>query len=281
MINVGAVQNKGFEINLEFRDKINAFHYAISGNLSKVSNEITDFAGLNPSIGGYTINQLGYAMNIFYGLVSDGYFKDAADAQSQKQFGIYARPGDIKYKDLSGPNGVPDGDITTQYDRTYLGNTFPAMTYSFNLSGDWKGFDFSLFFQGVSSVGTFSRVNTELNDISQNFTKAVLDANTATYTTGTWPRWGNLPNNMTNGWSDYYIKDGRYLRLKNLEVGYTIPANMTKKAGISSLRIYFSGNNLLTFTKVEDFDPEKSYTDDRDRSFPQAKVYSFGINLNF
>ena len=278
--NIGAVQNKGIEVNLEYRDKIRDFNYSISGNFSKINNEITNFGGLEPSINGYTINTLGHPMNTFYGLIADGFFESDADAETQKQFGVYARSGDIKYKDLSGPNGVPDGKIDTRYDRTYLGNAFPEFTYSFNLACDWKGFDFSLFFQGVSGISTVNMMNTDVNELNRNFTKRVLDANTADYTTGSWPRWGNAGNNIFNGWSSFWIEDGSYLRLKNLELGYTLPTLLTHKMGLNSLRIYFSGSNLLTFTKVKDFDPEKPFTDSRDNSYPQSKIYSVGINLS-
>ncbi len=279
--NVGAVENKGFEVSLSFVDNVGEFNYSISGNISKIANKITDFGGLEPSISGHSINELGYPMNDFYGLIADGFFKDEADAQSQMQFGVYARPGDIKYKDISGPDGVPDGVIDTQYDRTHLGSPFPELTYSFNISFDWRGIDFSCFWQGVSDVTTFNSMNTDVLETNMNFTTRVLDVNTATYTDGSWPRWGNLANNLWNGWSSFWIEDGSYLRLKNLELGYTFPERIISDIGLKSVRLYFSGTNLLTFTKVVDFDPEKPTVDMRERSFPQTKVYSLGINLNF
>ena len=278
--NVGAVQNKGIELNLEYRNNIKQFNYAISANISKIKNKITDFGGLNPSISAYSINEKGYAMNTYYGLMANGFFKDSADAHSQKQFGVYARSGDIKYKDISGPKGAPDG-VIDQYDRTYLGNSFPDFTYSFNFSCNWKGIDLTLFFQGNSGISTINQINTDVLEINRNFTKRVLDVNTATYTTGSWPRWGNLANNLYDGWSSYWIQNGSYLRLKNLEIGYTLPSYVTKKVGINSMRIYFSGANLLTFTRVKDFDPEKMWNDQLDSRYPQFKIYSFGFKLTF
>lgn len=280
--NVGAVQNKGFEVNLQYNGKAGDFNYVISGNLSKIVNEITDFGGLEPSIGGNTINELGYAMNTYYGLIADGFFQDEADAQSQTQFGVYARPGDLKYKDISGPDGVPDGAIDNTYDRTHLGNAFPDFTYSFNLSCEWRGIDFSTFWQGVSGISNVNYINLDVNQLSTNFTDRVLDVNTATYTNGSWPRWGNLQNNRWAGNSSYWIEDGSYLRLKNLELGYTIPKYMINKIGLGSARIYFAGTNLLTISKVRDYDPEKPFGDERaETSYPQTKLYSFGVNLTF
>ena len=280
--NVAAVQNKGFELGLEYRNNAGEFKYAISGNVSKINNEITDFGGLNPSIWGFGINEKGYAMNTYYGLVADGLFPTEADAQGQKQHGVFARAGDIRYKDISGPDGVPDGQIDNAYDRTHLGNPFPDLTYAFNVSFDWKGFDFSMFWQGVSGISNQNYVNMDVLELNTNFTERVLDAWTPNNTSGSWPRWGNLANNRWNGSSSYWIEDGSYLRLKNLELGYTLPKKMITDIGLSSVRVYFSGANLLTISNVEDYDPEKPWNDDRAlTTYPLTKLYSLGFNLTF
>jgi len=171
---------------------------------------------------------------------------------------------------------VPDGVVDPTYDRTIIGNQFPDLQYSFNLGGSYKGFDVYAFFQGLEGVNRYYWMNTETNG---TFTEPALDYWTEDNRDASVPRWGNT---IANGeYSSFYLRDASYLRLKNLEIGYTLPTEWTKKVNIQKARFYFSGVNLFTWTNddVEDYDPEKLTNDDRNRDYPSAKVYSLGVNI--
>ena len=276
--NIAKVKNSGFEFDMKYNGKLNDINYFAGVNLSTVKNEIIDIAGLTSwtSNGSRNINLEGHPINSYYGLISEGFFQtDDEIANSPTQF-TSLKPGDVKFKDLSGPNGVPDGKIDETYDRTIIGDPFPKLIYSFNLGGSYRGFDLYCFFQGISGVDRYFWYN---NETAGNFTKAVLNYWTIDNPDAVYPRFGNQTNNNKN--STLWVKDASYLRLKNLELGYTLPQSLIKKVSLDKMRIYLSGTNLLTFSKVVDFDPEKIVADERNRVYPQAKVYSIGLNITF
>ncbi len=282
--NIGEVQNAGWEVALGYQDNFGEFSFFANVNLSQIKNEIIDIGGREDWIDGtsHALNVVGSPIGSYYGLVENGYFAESdfdADGNlnpdNASQYGNL-KPGDIKYKDINGPDGVPDGVISEDYDREIVGNPFPEFSYSFTLGGAFKGFDLSMFFQGVQGVDRWQWYNNEANG---NYTEAILDYWTPTNTGAAYPSFGNFENNAK--WSSFWIKDASYLRLKNLEVGYTIPIAISEKAKISNARIYFTGYNLLTFTKMVDYDPERRPDDTRAGSYPQAKVFSFGINVTF
>ena len=132
------------------------------------------------------------------------------------------------------------------------------------------------FFQGVQGVDRYLFQN---NQDATNFTKSALDYWTPENPNATYPRYLNMTNNNKN--SRLWLKDASYLRLKNIELGYTLPHTLTQRIGIENVRVYFSGNNLFTITKMKEMDPEKSLEDERARTYPQSKVYSIGVNVNF
>lgn len=274
--NVGEVQNRGWELNVSYQDSFGDVNVFGGFNLSHVSNEVINYEGLE-TISSNAIVREGEPINSYYAYQADGYYQtqEELDAAPQ-QFGNALRLGDIKLVDISGPDGVPDGKISADYDRTIIGNPFPELQYSFNLGANYKGFDIYAFFQGVTGIERYYWYNTET---SGTFTSSALDYWTEDNRDAATPRWGNLGNNAT--YSSFYLRDASYLRLKNLEIGYTLPANLIKKAKIENARIYLSGVNLLTWTEEEDYDPEKKSNDDRNRDYPQSKVYSIGVNITF
>jgi len=274
--NVGEVQNRGWEVNVKYQDSFGDVNVFGGFNLSHVSNEVIDYGGLE-TISGNAIVREGEPIGSYYAYKADGYYQTQAELDvAPQQFGKPLRMGDVKLVDISGPDGIPDGKITADYDRTIIGNPFPELQYSFNLGANYKGFDVYAFFQGVEGIERYYWYNTET---SGTFTQAAMDYWTEDNRDAVTPRWGNLGNNNT--YSSFYLRDASYLRLKNLEVGYTLPKNLTQKVKIQNARIYLSGINLLTWTQEDDYDPEKMTNDDRNRDYPQSKVYSIGLNITF
>ncbi|RLD79672.1 MAG: TonB-dependent receptor [Bacteroidetes bacterium] len=283
--NIGEIQNTGWEVAVGYQDKFGDFSFYTNVNLSQIKNEILNVGGREDWIDGtyHTINQVGSPIGSFYGLVADGYLTEddflsdgSLDTENNAtQYGNM-KPGDIKYKDISGPDDVPDGIISEDYDREIVGNPFPDFMYGFTVGAGWKGLDFSAFFQGVVGVDRWQWYN---NEADGNYTEAILDYWTPTKLNAAYPSLGNSENNSK--WSSFWVEDASYLRLKSLEIGYTLPASLTAKARISRARIYFSAYNLLSFTKMIDYDPERLPTDIRAGSYAQSKIFSFGLNLTF
>lgn len=281
--NAAAMVNSGLELAVNYRDRIKALTYSVGVSLSKFAdNKVTSLGdrGLE-TISGQSIIRIGVPFNAYYGYQVVGVFQTAADvAAAPKQFGsTRTAPGDLQYADLSGPKGIPDG-VVDAFDRTVIGNPFPEMIYNFNANLGFKGFDMTLLFEGLSGLDRI------LNDNGQLPMEGDRN-NTLAYWVGRWtpenpsttlPRLGGVNNAVI---STFYVEDASYLRMRNLEIGYTLPASLTERFGISKLRIYGSGQNLLTFTKMENFDPERARGGGTDQLTPLYKVYTLGLNLKF
>ena len=160
-------------------------------------------------------------------------------------------------------------------DRTVIGNPFPDFTYGFGLNAAYKGFDFSAFFQGVAGV---DRVVMDYPTISGNVTTVFLDRySESANPNGNFPRLGKGDYNSQP--SSFWLKDASYLRLKNIELGYSFKQEWIRKAKLERLRIYVSAQNILTITGIDDYDPEKYGTDTRGHAYPNAKTFSVGLNI--
>lgn len=274
--NAGEVENKGWEFTLTYNDKIGDLGYSISGNLSKVKNKIVDVKGME-WFSGNAVYRAGIPIGSYYGYITDGIYRSQEEIDNgPKRFnGIDVAPGDIKYRDISGPNGVPDGQVDSQYDRTVIGSPFPDFTYGFNVSAFYKNFDLSLFFQGVGNVDRFYRDAPG----NGNIVKDWLDRyNPTENPNGNMPRMKGTQNGET---STFWLKDASYLRLKNIELGYNIPENLCRKISAQRIRVYLTGLNLLTFTSVKNWDAEKFADDAENFNYPQTKSYSIGLNITF
>jgi TonB-linked SusC/RagA family outer membrane protein len=312
-VNIGSVSNKGYELNISYQEKRGDFKYKIGANIGSVKNELTKLGTDNPINSGLyrtefiSRTEVGMPIGCFYGFVTDGIYQtkeeitllnDQAAIATGKpvgkgQYDGKPKPGDIKMKDLSG-----DG-IITNADQTFIGSPHPDFTYGVNVELEYMGFDLKVFGQGVYG-----------NDIFMATIYYLESGN------GYW----NLLNSMKNSWkqegdvtniprltttaqneanlrlSDRYVKDGSFFRIKNIQLGYTLPEKTTKKIGIESLRVYLSAQNFFSFHNYAGFDPEigigKSSgkgTNKENRGFldigidrgmyPLAKTISFGINL--
>lgn len=281
--NAAAMLNSGIEITANYRGAVKGLNYSVGASLSKFAdNRVTGLGdkGLE-TINAESIVRIGAPFNAYYGYRVLGIFQSAAEVTAApRQFGsVRTGPGDFQYADLSGPAGKPDGVIDA-FDRTVIGNPFPTMLYNFNGSLSYKGVDMSILFEGVSGIDRLLNDNGQLpfegdrNNVLTYWIDRWTPANPSTKL----PRVGGQNNQVP---STFYIEDASYLRLKNLELGYTLPAATTQKFGVSKLRIYLGAQNLLTFTKMKNFDPERARGGNTDQLTPLYKVYTFGVNLKF
>lgn len=281
-VNSGSMRNKGWELGIGWRDKIRDFSYQVQLNASDVKNTLLNNGG-KPIINGATIQQEGYALDSYYGYIADGLFQSAEEVKNAPfQYGNTA-PGDIRYRDISGPNGVPDNKIDS-YDRTILGNYFPRYEYSLNLSAQYKGFDFTAFFQGVGKKDNYLSGTAAQPFYSANFQGTMFEYQKDYWspdnTGAAYPRLtaNSIPNNYVT--SSFWVRSASYLRLKNVVLGYTIPPALTNKAKIKSARVYLSGQNLVTWTNFfPGFDPEQR--DTGGEFYPIMRTYTVGLNINF
>ena len=225
--------------------------------------------------------QAGIPINEFYGFVTDGVFQNQqeVDNHSLQVPGIdpYNRtsPGDIRFKDLNNDGVIDDKD------RTYIGNPNPTFTFAMNNTFAYKGFDLSIFLQGVAGnkILNANRFWSEAMSIPQNQTIATLNRWTGEGTSNTMPRAiYNDPNKNTRP-SDRYVEDGSYLRIKNVTLGYSLPVVMLKKAHLTSARCYVSAQNLLTITKYSGFDPEIGVSGIDNSVYPVTRTFCIGINV--
>jgi TonB-linked SusC/RagA family outer membrane protein len=285
--NIGKVDNYGYEIEVGFSDKINAFSYWLRGAYSFARNKIVYKD--EPKQPYEWMQQTGRPIDQYFGLIFEGFYNswdeinDPSRPRSQWE-GPGLQPGDMKYKDLNGDNMI------TVEDKGAIGySNWPEGTYSFSLGASWKGFDFSVLFQGSANVSVMYA-----SKAAYPFTAGwgpAYDWNlerwsAERYENGekiTFPRLQIDPNNNTDHnyqASSFWVQDGSYLRLKNAEVGYRFSPDFLNKIGISSMRIYASGNNLRTWTNIKyRMDPDAREL--WGRVYPPMRVYNAGINFQF
>lgn len=296
--NVGSMENNGFEAQLGYNDREGDFTWFGSANVSFIKNKVTRLAdgvknieaGGDADFGSYNITNtaVGESIQSFYGWVVDGIFQDQQEVDNHASQTASTAPGDLKFRDTN-----KDGTIDVN-DRQYLGSFMPKMTYALNLGANYKNFDLSIFFQGVSGNKIFNatRVITEGMVRFFNAGTQVLDAWTPTNTNTNIPRAiGSDPNQNARP-STRFLEDGSYLRMKNLMLGYTIkPGSLQTltKGTVKSFRIYVSAQNILTFTKYSGYDPEvgnrtpnSSLTNGIDFAvYPQPKAFQVGLQATF
>jgi len=303
--NVGSVENNGLEFSVGYNKTVNSdFNFSVNANLTTVNNQVIDLGG-SEIITGIDLQSHrtaeGFEIGHFYGLQTDGLFQTQADIDSHAtQTG--AAPGDIKFKDLSGPNGVPDG-VIDDLDRTYLGSPVPEFFYGFSLNANYRKFDFSIIGQGTSGNEIFNNARLTLEDYT-NSTESGDNQSISVLNRWTGPGSSNeIPRAIVNGgpnannrMSDRWIEDGSFLRIRNIQLGYSIPqdafssikANMIKKG-----RVYVNAQNMFTFTNYSGLDPEatRGFTFSRgetplisgqdDGRTPTPVTIQMGIQLTF
>lgn len=282
MINAGKVRNKGWELTVSSQNLKGTVEWNTDVNVSYNKNKVIKLNNSVPIYYGYQHHQEGRPVGSFYGWVTNGLFQNWNEVNNyahQYQGADAANgtaPGDIKFLDINNDGVVND------YDRTYIGNPTPAWNFSMNNSLLYKGFDLQVFLQGVAGNDIYNanRVTLEGMYTVRNQTQKVLDRWTGEGTNNSTPRAIYSDPNKNTRASNRFIEDGKYLRLKNVTLGYTLPASLLKKVYISNLRIYMSAQNLLTLTDYSGFDPEVQGGVDNS-NYPLTRNISFGIDIKF
>lgn len=321
--NIGKTENTGIDISLNTRNIITKdFTWSSALTLSHNKNKVVALNDESQIMYGKldwwsefqtaTMIKAGEPMGVFYGYQVDRLFRDEQDIldspvqvdngngqnRIDKVTGIY--PGDIKFKDLSGPDGKPDG-VIDEYDQTIIGDPNPDLTFGFTNTFTYKDFDLSIGLTGAigGDVLNFARYKTEaMNSIWDNQSvtvlgraRAALDENGAAYLTNPGaelPRFSSLDGNRNNRMSDRWIEDGSYLRIQNVAISYHVPQKILKKAHIASAKVYFNVQNLYTFTSYKGYDPEigafnqSALRQNIDMGrYPTPRTYTIGLNLGF
>ena len=289
--NVADMQNKGYELELGYNKMIQSVKFEVKANISHLKNTVTSLGLDKQYLTGATLQSsqyelsriaVGHAIGSFYGFQTMGIFQTQADVNNyvNKNGGLIqpnAKPGDFKWADLNG-DGVIDAN-----DRTFIGDPTPDWSYGFTVSAATKGFDLVIFGQGAAGNQIFNGLR-RLDITNANWTTKALNRWTGPGTSNDFPRLTTTdPNHNFSNPSAFYLESGDYFRIKVLQLGYTLPASLISKVHFQKVRIYVSGNNLVTFTKYTGFDPEiggGSYGIDRG-FYPQARSFTAGINLTF
>ena len=276
--NAGSVENKGYDITISHNNTIGKFYYKVTGILSDVKNQITDLGGLAPQVSGTHVRQVGSPIDAYYGLLSDGLFNSFTEARAYTvtQYGKL-QGGDIRYKDMDGDSKI------TGSDRAVLGNPIPRYAYSLELYTAYKGFDFTVFLQGVGKRDSydsgwdaypFQNASTALVQHLDRWYEGNPNPNASH------PRLSinQQSNNLQS--STFWLVNAAYLRLKNVQLGYTIPTQLLKKTGVSGVRVYASGNNIFTVSKMPvGMDPESP--ESTNNYVPLLATYTFGVEVKF
>lgn len=276
--NAGKVRNRGWEFAANYFDQKGDWSWQAGFSLAGVKNEIMNMNGLE-SISGSTINREGEAIGSYYAWKAIGIYRTEEDLKRTNSKGELItlngqapQLGDIMYENVNDDNVINDAD------RQVIGNPFPKLQYSFNLGFTYKNLDVTTFWQGIAGLNRFNWDETNISN-GGNKTSRWLDRWSLENPNGSMPRMGGAINNTM---SSFWLTKGDYLRLKNIEIGYTFKKKTwLEKVGVQSLRLYLAGTNLLTFTSLDDYDPEKQSGDTRNDVHPNTKTYSFGINVKF
>ena len=296
-LNVGRIRNSGWELELTYSGRKKDFQYSLTGSFSTVKNEVVTLANEGQTLYGtglkfgadHIANQtrVGREMGAFYLYEADGIFQSDDEAANYKsktgdRLQPAAKAGDVRFKDTNG-----DG-VINENDKTYQGSGFPKFEYGFNITLNYKNFDLNLFLQGVSGNKIYNGNRFELEgmDAGRNFLSTTLNAWTPQNTHTDMPRAVLGDPNRNARESTRFLESGNYLRMKTIQLGYTLPESLLSRYKIQRIRFYASGQNLLTITKYSGLDPEvgrvNALNTGTDRmQYPQNKKVTFGMQLSF
>ncbi len=287
-VNTGAVENKGWEFEIGYRDKVGSFNYWVNGNFSIIKNKVLtlgmgNVTQANGMVGNGSNLFIGYPMQMYYGYKTDGVFltdEEVGEWYDQSAIAKGSKAGDIRYVDLDG-----DGKVTPK-DMTYLGSSIPKYNFGLSFGGDYKGFDFSVLLQGVAGVK--GRLNEWAGFAffqEGNIQKWQMEECWNMNPTNRYPKYPRLEIMSNAGsnntlLSDFWILNASFVKVRNIQFGYKLPKNIISKAGISSMRTYISLDNPFSFDSYrKGWDPEN--TNNRGSYYPVMSSYTFGLTLAF
>lgn len=282
--NAGSVENKGWEFSLNYRGAKSAsgFQYNLGGNLSINSNKVVDLKGTGPYILGSDIDPryiiaVGLPINTLWGYKTDGLFQTQEQITNYKAtYAANTKPGDVKYIDANGDGKIDANDMTN------IGNTFPKFTFGLNSNFSYRNFELNLLFQGAAKVDT--RLAGALAEMGnqEGFTHSIYTNNywTPEHTDARFPR--PLKFDLRNvATSDRLIIDGSYVRLKNIQLAYSLPTAIASKVRLNRIRAYVSATNVLTISKLNEWNLDPEAGSGRAVYYPQTSLYTLGLNLQF
>ena len=288
VINAASLQNTGVEFNAAYHKTKGKFTFDVSANLSTVKNKVLALGGNNDplyGVGAKTV--VGGEVGEHYGFVSEGIFQNQAEINAHAtQFGATLAPGDVKYKDISGPNGKPDGVVDEAYDRVSLGSAIPKFNYGFSFSAVYKSFDFAVFASGSAKFLINSRMYRDLHHSAGalNYSTDMLNRWTPSNTNTNIPR---LNDNDVNNFKDSnrpgWLQSGTYLRINTVSLGYNFRQNIIK--GLTNARVYATVQNLYSFQKYQGYNPD--FTSGVLNpgfdfgSYPKPRTFMVGVQLGF
>ncbi|NLR94332.1 SusC/RagA family TonB-linked outer membrane protein [Flammeovirga agarivorans] len=295
IVNLGTISNRGIEIELGYRGAVGDFKYDVKGNITTIKNEVVSLGGSDAMLpgndiaytGAQTFSAVGASASQFYMYKTNGIF------QTQEQIDNYvgpegtpiqpnAQPGDVIYVDVNGDGMIDSQDITD------VGSPLPTLEYGLNLGFSYKGWDMSMFFQGVSGnkILNVNRYEMEAANNGFNVSSDLMNAWTPTNTNTDIPRNVQVDNNNNYMMSDRFLEDGSYFRLKNIQIGYSLPKSTLAKMKVEKLRIYVNADNLFTITDYSGYDPEIVPTDALTQgvdygNYPMYQTFTAGVQVTF
>ncbi|MEO8621577.1 MAG: SusC/RagA family TonB-linked outer membrane protein, partial [bacterium] len=280
-VNAASVANTGWEAAVNWRSAVKSFNYSIGFNIADNKNRITSLPGgdqINANLAP-SIRRVGYPIDAYFGIEAIGIFQTAAEVAAAPFQNAKTGPGDLHYKDQNG-----DGKIDAN-DRIVMGDHFPHYTYGANSSASWRNFDMSMLLQGVGKQDVFLDGALIEGPTWENFFSTyLLDSWSPENTNAKWPRFVFRSDHNQNapGSNSWYVRDGKYLSLKNLNFGYTLPASLAGKSGLSSVRVYVAGSNVYTWSPLKSIvPPEANPGSTRATYYYQTRNFSFGTSLGF
>ncbi len=276
--NAGEVENKGFEFELTHRNKVGEFAYSITSNFSVNHNKVLSLAEVEKDIAKGLF--IGEPLNSIYGYKTDGLFIDDADIANYATQNYNTKPGWPRFKDISGPDGKPDGKITAADDRTIIGNRFPKYLYGMGITADYKGFDFYLQLQGQAGLQKLIQGNELAFDNNGNIQQWHIDNRWTQDNPDRNAKYPRLEMALHESpWAavlDYWTRDASFVRVKTIQIGYNFSPKLIENTFIDRFRIYVNGENVMSFDNYyPGWDPETgSY-------YPITSLWSVGVSIQF
>jgi TonB-linked SusC/RagA family outer membrane protein len=302
IVNIGSIENKGLELNLGYNPQLEGeFKWDIAANISTVKNKVLELGNLGIDLetglpknyiqSGNTRTQVGRSIGEYYVLKTNGIFQNQDEINAHNAQSAYAKPGDIRYV-----NTIDDGtnDDINDKDRVFAGSPFPKFTTGLQFNSRYKDFTFSLQVYGAFGQKLYNDVLRELDSYGNSNYRRDINPWTPTNTDTSFPRLGYQfadndrgINENARGNTDRWIENGSFFRLRNVELGYNLPAKLLTKASISNARLYVSGQNLFTLTKYKGLDPDVVGANPNlepgvdNGNYPSSRIISFGLSVGF